>query len=419
MKRVIKEASPIKNYFRFARNIFGEDLLENFLVSAVASLLIIRLFLSLMNYPQLGGSGLHVAHMLWGGILMLSALFISLGFLSRPAHEWAAVLGGIGFGAFIDELGKFITQDYNYFFQPAIAIIFVTFILIYLAIRGVFNYRPMTSQENLANAFEILKQASLNGLDARDERMIYDLLQKCDPADSLTVKLKEMLPFIRIERSRQPHFLNGWKYRLDNFYQSIITRWWFVGVVVAFFAFTAISGFSAATGVIAWPWTLILGIAAAGIILLAMLQFWRSRIPNLQIPLSGGVIAVSILAGWLIIINRGNISLPFADWAQFIFSSISAILIITGIVFMPRSRLTAYQMYQRGILVSILLTQVFAFYEYQFFALIGLFLNILILLALRFMIHREQAKVLEKDLLAQSTLTKMELETSASEGTRR
>jgi hypothetical protein len=389
MKQPEKETSPIQNYFRFARNIVGGDLLENFLVSAVASLLIIRLFLSITDYPQLGGSGLHFAHMLWGGILMLIALFISLGFLSRPAHQWAAVLGGIGFGAFIDELGKFITQDYNYFFQPAIAIIYVTFILIYLAIRVVFNYRPMTPQENLANVLELLKQASLNGLDARDEQMLDDLLQKCDPANSLTIKLKDIQPFFRVERSRKPHLINNWKYLLDRFYRRIVTRWWYAGVVVAFFAVTAISGFSAASAFIAWPWTLILGTIAASIILLAMLQFWRIRIPNLQVPLSGSVIGICILAGWLIIINRGHISLPFADWALFICSSVSAVLIISGIVFMPRSRLRAYQMYQRGVLVSTLLTQVFAFYEYQFYALIGLFLNILILLALRFMIHRE------------------------------
>lgn len=396
MEQLKQEITPIRNYFRFARNIFGEDLLENFFVSAVASVLLIRLFLSLTDYPQISGAGLHLAHLLWGGVLMLISIFILLGFLSRPAHEWAAVLGGIGFGTFIDEVGKFVTQDNNYFFQPAVAIIYVNFILIYLAIRGIYNYRPLKPHETQANVFEIMKQASLNGLDTRDRQEINDLLQKCDPENPLIIKLKEMLPYIRLEPSRRPHLLNRWKYGLDAFYQVVITKWWFVGVVVAFFAFTAITGFSTAAGVIAWPWTLILGATAAGIILLALLQFWQSRIPNLQIPLSGSVIAASLLTGWAILINWGSISISFAAWAQFICYSISAVLIITGIVFTPRSRLTAYRMYQRGILVSILLTQVFAFYEYQFFALIALFFNILILFALRYMIHREEDKIKEE-----------------------
>jgi hypothetical protein len=156
MKEKNTAITPIKNYFRFARSIYGEDLLENFLISAVGAVLLLRLFLSLTGYPQLGGSGLHLAHVIWGGLLMLVGLFMALGFLSHPAHEWAAVLGGIGFGVFIDEVGKFITQDNDYFFQPTIAIIYVIFILIYLTIRALFNYRPMARHENLANIFELM-----------------------------------------------------------------------------------------------------------------------------------------------------------------------------------------------------------------------------------------------------------------------
>jgi hypothetical protein len=33
--------------------------------------------------------------MLWGGLLMFTSNFMALGFLSKQAHEWAAVLGRI------------------------------------------------------------------------------------------------------------------------------------------------------------------------------------------------------------------------------------------------------------------------------------------------------------------------------------
>jgi uncharacterized membrane protein (DUF373 family) len=52
-------------------------------------------------------------------------------------------------------------------------------------------------------------------------------------------------------------------------------------------------------------------------------------------------------------------------------------------------------MFHRAILVSILLTQVFAFYQYQFYALVGVFLNILILVALRYMLSHEKLKQVE------------------------
>ena len=38
------------------------DLLDTFLVSAIAAIVVIRIFLEATGYPQLGGGGLHIAH---------------------------------------------------------------------------------------------------------------------------------------------------------------------------------------------------------------------------------------------------------------------------------------------------------------------------------------------------------------------
>ena len=109
----------------FVRNLDALYYLEVFIVCAVASVLVIRLFLHLTGYPQIGNSTLHIAHMLWGGLLMLIAIIMLFSFIGKRVELWAAVLGGIGFGTFIDEVGKFVTSDNDYFFQPSISIMYI------------------------------------------------------------------------------------------------------------------------------------------------------------------------------------------------------------------------------------------------------------------------------------------------------
>jgi hypothetical protein len=104
------------------RSVDMTRLLDTVLLCAVATILFIRLDLWLTNYPQLGGHGLHIANLLWGGLLTLIAIGLMLAFVSPGARKAAAVVGGIGLGLFIDELGKFVTSDNNYFFKPTAAI---------------------------------------------------------------------------------------------------------------------------------------------------------------------------------------------------------------------------------------------------------------------------------------------------------
>ena len=64
-------------------NLEAGEYLENFFVSAIFSVFAIRAFLSLTDYPQIESGGLHIAHMLWGGFLMMITIIILLSFLSK------------------------------------------------------------------------------------------------------------------------------------------------------------------------------------------------------------------------------------------------------------------------------------------------------------------------------------------------
>ena len=133
------------------RNIEAGNLLENFLISAVFSLISLRVFLTITGFPRIGGETLHIAHLLFGGILMTLSIFVLLVFLNRESKQIASVIGGIGFGAFIDELGKFITTDNNYFFEPAISIIYLIFVFLFLLARSVEQYLHYLQSWNLVS----------------------------------------------------------------------------------------------------------------------------------------------------------------------------------------------------------------------------------------------------------------------------
>jgi len=111
------------------------DSLELLIVAAIATILINRAFLSLTHYPRIAFGSFHIAHMLWGGLIMLVSIVMLLRYWNPSLRRFAAFTSGIGFGLFIDELGKFITKDNDYFFQPTIAIIYIIFVVMYLLFR--------------------------------------------------------------------------------------------------------------------------------------------------------------------------------------------------------------------------------------------------------------------------------------------
>ena len=325
----------------FIRNRQLNSLLELFLVASVSSVLVIRFALALSGYPQLGGRELHIAHMLWGGLLMLVALVLLLTFLGRRIQVLAALLGGIGFGTFVDELGKFITRDNNYFFQPTVALIYSIFIVLLFSFRGLGRRLYASPEEYVANALELLQEAFLHEMNEQEKAKILLLLRASNSPDvrlHLLAEAVERMPVV-------PRPKTGWLTRMTRasrrFVQHLLYSPRFAPLLILFF----------------------IGYALLSTLFLLF-----------------GALNVEALVA-------RHMTLGFVQMALLTSGTVSDLLLLIGVLLLPRSPLQAYHWFKGAILVSILFTQIFMFYIQQLGALDELAVNLLLLAGLDTITH--------------------------------
>ncbi|OGM20345.1 hypothetical protein A2714_04850 [Candidatus Woesebacteria bacterium RIFCSPHIGHO2_01_FULL_38_9] len=325
------------SFHYFPRDVEAGDLVENFLVSAIASILVIRLFLAITGYPQLGGENFHIAHMLVGGFLMFLALIGLLVFLNKETKHIASYVGGIGFGMFLDELGKFITNDNDYFYQPTIALIYVIFVLLFLGARAIEKYFKPNKQEYAINALEMIKQVIMHDLDVLEKRKAYRFLKKSDQDNPIVNLLTQALDKISTSPLSVPNIFHKIRSVAKEKYIQLIHASKFVKAIVSFFVVASIFN-----------------------VIQALLSLQNTE--------------------------------SFAQWGQLIFSVISGVLVIVGVYFLLHkgSRKKAYEIFKYAVLVSIFLTQFFRFLEEELGAITGLIIGLLILNVLQYLIYEEK-----------------------------
>src|SRR5512140_3829226 len=85
----------VKRQRQAIRDTDAGDSLEILLITAITTILGLRAYLKIAHYPQVGGGTLHVAHMLWGGLLMMVALAVLLIYWNPAIRRSAAVVAGI------------------------------------------------------------------------------------------------------------------------------------------------------------------------------------------------------------------------------------------------------------------------------------------------------------------------------------
>ena len=319
-----------------ARDIEAGDLMENFFVWSVVSFLTIRIFLILTKYPQIQTENLHIAHMLFGGFLMTIALFTMFIFLNKEAKFASSIIGGIGFGAFIDELGKFITKNNDYHYEPAIALIYVVLVIIFLTSRLIEKYFKYSEDEYAVNAVEMVKQALVHDLEKDERKLAMKYLKKADTQNELVKLLKKTLEEINPIPNKNPNFVHKVRNLFRTIYLDIIQNRMFNYLLITFFVL-------------------------------------YSTINLIQA-----------------LLNFREID-SFFDWGHLISTLISGVFVLMGTYALIRlSRKRAYEYFRFAVLVHIFLTQFFLFVEKQFSAVIILALSLLIWNTLQYLTLEER-----------------------------
>jgi hypothetical protein len=330
---------------RPVRSVYAPTLLEHFFVAAVVAVLLIRAWLEVTGYPQIGGGGLHIAHMLFGGFMMMAAMVIMLAYLGRRARRIAAILGGAGFGTFIDELGKFITSDNDYFYQPTIALIYIIFVLLFLTGERLVRLAQVSPQERLAQALDVTTDAVIEQFPTTERELALSLLAEADKASPLTRSTLRALRQIAAQPDPPPNFAERIANRVGHAYSWLTCQRWFLKFVLCV----------SAIGIF---------FSLIGLIITVAVDPTESEVE----------LATSAVAGPLLLAN-----------------AIAGGLLIIGLVAFRRSVRAALEWFRRAALVSLLMVQPLSFYDEQLAAVVGLGLNLALLSALEYAISRETA----------------------------
>ena len=148
------------------------------LLSFAVSVTFTRFFLMATGYPQLGNETFHIAHVLYGGVILYAGSLLPLIYANRWAYTLSSVLSGVGVGLFIDEVGKFITQSNDYFFPAAAPIIYAFFLISVLIYTRVVKGAPSDTRTEFYAVLESLEKVVDHDMDTEDHGELRSRLQR-------------------------------------------------------------------------------------------------------------------------------------------------------------------------------------------------------------------------------------------------
>jgi hypothetical protein len=279
---------------------------------------------------------------------MLAAFVLNFAFLGARLQKLVALLGGLGFGIFIDEIGKYVTRNNDYFFQPAVGIIYAIFVALYLTVTFLTREQVLTSAEYQMNALRSLEEAVHQDMDVRERAAAEQLLVLADQDDMLTKRLRQLLNVVPVTAVRRQGPFQRLRYRAAHLYNklwqkkgsSAVVRWFFVFQTGAF---------------------MVAVIAAVYNNLDSVRDFFAGRADY----------GHSLVLG------------------QFASTVVSALFVLAGLRWLASSRLRAFEWFRRATLVNLLLTEFFIFSRIQFGAMPSFMFNLVLFMVINAVLDQE------------------------------
>jgi hypothetical protein len=212
------------------RREHAETYLFLLLISFAISVSGTRFFLQLTGFPRIGGGELHIAHVLWGGLILFAATLLPLLFANQWAFYFSAIGSGFGMGLFIDEVGKFITSSNDYFYPAAAPVIYVFFLIVVLVYLRIKKPVPRDTRTQLYQVFEDFQEVLDNDLSLTEkmdlEKRLEYILANSDRQDLslLAVLLQNFLNHPELFLvPENPSKWSIFKEKVQLFYQDWLT----------------------------------------------------------------------------------------------------------------------------------------------------------------------------------------------------
>ncbi|MBV9354091.1 MAG: hypothetical protein JO023_01060, partial [Chloroflexi bacterium] len=267
---------------------------------------------------------------------------------------------GIGFGLFVDELGKFLTSDNNYFFRPTVGLLYIIFVVLVIAFRALDARRPLRAHEAIANAADALPDLVIDGATPTARaRALQPLVSNGigGPLADAIAAFVAAAPTIRAGSPSLPARIILW---MRQTYERVIATRWFARLIVIVFLVNAVVG------------VLIAGLVAFALVVAAMVAGGDVVGPDISLELSSqgwGIVGLDTLASTLVLA-----------------------LTVVGAIRYPADRLAGLRWFQRSVVLSLLLADPLNFFAEEFGGLGQLTIDLILWLGVSYLIAQEEAR---------------------------